>query len=87
MSVDFCRESPGKFDSKTLNRKTLNRWTGRETGFMDVGFSTFHVHALSFMCIYFCNCLYFHVTFQNQTRRARGHCWAPAKRVLSPTGI
>ena len=29
MSVDFYRESPGKFDSRTLNRKTLNRWTGR----------------------------------------------------------
>ena len=22
------RESPGKFESRTLNRKTLNRWTG-----------------------------------------------------------
>ena len=29
MSVEFCRESPGKFDSGTLNRKTLYRWTGR----------------------------------------------------------
>ena len=29
MSVEFDRESPGKFDSRTLNRKTLNRWTGR----------------------------------------------------------
>ena len=29
MSVAFYRESPGKFDSRTLNRKTLNRWTGR----------------------------------------------------------
>ena len=29
MSVEFYRESPGKFDSRTLNRKTLNRWTGR----------------------------------------------------------
>ena len=25
MSVEFYRESPGKFDSGTLNRKTLNR--------------------------------------------------------------
>ena len=31
MSVDFHRESPGKFDSRTLNRKTLSRWTGRIT--------------------------------------------------------
>ena len=29
MSVDFYRESPGKFDSRTLNGKTLSRWTGR----------------------------------------------------------
>ena len=29
MSVELYRESPGKFDSRTLNRKTLNRWTGR----------------------------------------------------------
>ena len=29
MSVEFYRESPGKFDSRTLNRKTLNMWTGR----------------------------------------------------------
>ena len=27
MSVEFHRESPGKFDSRTLNRETLNRWT------------------------------------------------------------
>ena len=29
MSVEFCRGSPEKFDSRTLHRKTLNRWTGR----------------------------------------------------------
>ena len=29
MSVEFYRESPGKLDSRTLNRKTLDRWTGR----------------------------------------------------------
>ena len=27
--IDFFGGSPGKFDSRTLNRKTLNRWTGR----------------------------------------------------------
>ena len=31
MPVEFDRGSPGKFDSRTLNRKTLNRWTGRTT--------------------------------------------------------
>ena len=29
MSLEFDRESPGKFASRTLSRKTLNRWTGR----------------------------------------------------------
>ena len=29
MSDEFYRQSPGKLDSRTLNRKTLNRWTGR----------------------------------------------------------
>ena len=29
MSVECYRESPGKFDSRTLNRKTIIRWTGR----------------------------------------------------------
>ena len=28
MSVEFDRGSPGKFDSRTLDRETLNRWTG-----------------------------------------------------------
>ena len=30
MSVEFYGEPPGKFDLRTLNRKTLNRWTGRK---------------------------------------------------------
>ena len=29
MSVEFDRGSPGKFDSRTLNRNALSRWTGR----------------------------------------------------------
>ena len=29
MSVEFYRGSPGKFDSRTLNRVTLKKWTGR----------------------------------------------------------
>ena len=32
MSVEFDRESPGSFDWRTLNRTTLNRWTGRSGG-------------------------------------------------------
>ena len=34
MSVEFDRESPGSFDSRTLNRKTLSRWTGRMAVFL-----------------------------------------------------
>ena len=29
MSVEFDRGSPGKFDSRTLYRETVDRWTGR----------------------------------------------------------
>ena len=29
MSVEFDRGSPGKFDSRTLSRETLSRWTRR----------------------------------------------------------
>ena len=32
MSVEFYRGSPGKFDSRTLSRETLNRWTGCSRG-------------------------------------------------------
>ena len=32
MSVNFDSGSPGKFDSRTLNREALNRWTGRRNG-------------------------------------------------------
>ena len=31
MSVELHRGSPGKFDSRTLSRKTLSRWTGRNS--------------------------------------------------------
>ena len=34
MSVEFYRGSPGEFDSRTLSRKTLNRWTGRITTYI-----------------------------------------------------
>ena len=34
MSVEFDRGSPGKFDSRTLNRETLDRWTVRTTPFI-----------------------------------------------------
>ena len=34
MSVEFYRGSPGNFDSRTLNRETLDRWTGRNPDFL-----------------------------------------------------
>ena len=43
MSVEFCRGSPGKFDSRTLNRTTLNRWTGRSKAWtIDEHLNGFH---------------------------------------------
>ena len=51
MSVEFYRESPGKFDSRTLKRKTLNRWTGR-TGALGrhslIGWANKHFNNLQF---------------------------------------
>ena len=32
MSVELYMESPGKFDSRTLSRETLSRWTGGTIG-------------------------------------------------------
>ena len=31
MSVECYGEPPGKFDSRTLSRKTLSRWIGRSS--------------------------------------------------------
>ena len=31
MPVEFDRGSPGKFDSRTLSRESLSRWTGRNS--------------------------------------------------------
>ena len=43
MSVSLYRGSPGKFDSRTLSRETLSRWTGRRTGWetwLEAGYGT-----------------------------------------------
>ena len=39
MSVEFDRGSPGKFDSRTLSRETLSRWTGHMGGCARPSFS------------------------------------------------
>ena len=44
MPVEFDRGSPGKLDSRTLNRKTLNRWTGRNNMSGHLGFETLNLN-------------------------------------------
>ena len=39
----FYRESPGKFDSRTLSRETLSRWTGRTLTTATDGSGTNHI--------------------------------------------
>ena len=41
MSVESYRESPGKFDSRTLSRETLSRWTGRMNIAAQMAFQSF----------------------------------------------
>ena len=50
MSVEFDRESPRKVFSRTLNRKTLSRWTGRITNYV---FVLFVVSFVLFYGVYF----------------------------------
>ena len=44
--IEFDRESPGKFDSRTHNRKTLNRWTGRGEDAMNEAVITIVIAAM-----------------------------------------
>ena len=51
MSVEFDRGSPGKFESRTPNRKTLSRWTGRSC------FQSFGYHCCDVLlngCLWLC---------------------------------
>ena len=54
MSVEFYRESLGKFDSRTLNRTNSNRWTGRIIGCL-VLIPLYFFVGLSFHLDDFCN--------------------------------
>ena len=63
MSIESYRESPGKFDSRTLSRETLSRWTGRKSskgGFSKRG----HARAIrkatseSFACYSHTHCVF-----------------------------
>ena len=42
MSVEFDSGSPGKFDSRTLNRETLSRGIGRITDWYDLRIDKTH---------------------------------------------
>ena len=48
MSVEFYRESTGKFDSRPLSRETLSRWTGRMIYIMLASIAIVN----SYVCIY-----------------------------------
>ena len=68
MSVEFYRESPGMFDSRTLNRTTLNRWTGRKKSLAASCPSHADCHnacarkALHiYVCMYVCMCVYMYI--------------------------
>ena len=61
MSVELYRESPGKFDSRILNRKTLNRWTGRNNKLIDsksddsYSINSNHIHSIDSNNSYYIN--------------------------------
>ena len=46
MSIEFYRESPGKSDSRTLSRKSLNRWTGRIVLLLFVNHNIIRIYAI-----------------------------------------
>ena len=53
MSIEFYRGSPGKFDSRTLRRETLSRWTGRKAEFDATVISqTKHIYIYIYIHIY-----------------------------------
>ena len=65
MSVLCYRESPGKFDSRTLSRETLSRWTGRNYYFdlPDGGVLVQGARreAVLYIYIYIYACVYIHI--------------------------
>ena len=67
ISVESDRESPGKFDSRTLNRETLNRWTGRTYTYTCMSMSMINIHVYNLyvhMCVYAYNtymCIYVYI--------------------------
>ena len=53
MSSESYRESPGKFDSRTLRGETLSRWTGRSEGHvLPVCITRFANQRAQYRCIY-----------------------------------
>ena len=65
LNLWFYRESPGKFDSRTLSRETLNRWIGRSSSARAPGVQVaqHEAGALMRVCIY-CDsiiCIYIYI--------------------------
>ena len=59
MSVELYRESAGKFDSRTLSRKTLSRWTGRMIPCMRArALVRVYMHICTCVCVCICMCMY-----------------------------
>ena len=53
MSVESYRESPGKFDSRTFDRKTLTRWTGRVCRYMYIYIYIYSPIILYYIILYY----------------------------------
>ena len=61
MSVEFYRESPRKFDSRTLNMTTLNRWTGRTSNVRQVMCLSLYLSLSLSLYIHIYTCVYMYV--------------------------
>ena len=59
MSVEFYGGSPGKLDSRALNRETLSRWTGRITCCHDI--ICIIIMLLYYYVILYMILLYYHI--------------------------
>ena len=79
MSVEFHRGSPRKFDSRTLNRKTLNRWTGRTSegsrkeitsGSQVVVFPCIHTCIYIYIYTYICAYIYIYIYINNNNNNS-----------------
>ena len=71
MSVESKRGSPGKFDSRTLNRKMLSRWTGRNLECQGVDSVRFLITAYIYIYIYIHTYMYVYMYIYIYRERER----------------